>query len=585
MGIGFTIDTPLRVVHFGISSVVSIMDDLLIEKMRQRITGLYRKPYLPIPVEENDSRAKRITAYLNLLNEISNENFIKVRTASFTEGSDINKYFNLLPDSSVLKSEYKRMLNESDPVARYQMQEDLRDQLTLGDIDVNIMSKVDKVNYREGKPLPKEFNDAHAALRGFAMSELSSSVVFSAGMNPSLVDYTSLFDDFYPDTNGEIRKKIILKVSDVRSARIQSKYFAKKGLWVSEYRIESGLNCGGHAFATDGYLMGPILEDFKMMKDELVNEAFELLALSLSEKGRQVPLVSPAVKISAQGGVGTSEEHRFLVEHYKLNSVGWGSPFLLVPEVTSVDIPTLDLLKNAKEDDLYLSNVSPLGVPFNNIRGNTKDIEKEERIIENKPGSPCTNKYLASDTSYSEKPLCTASRAFQSKAIEDLKSKCFDPVEYQKRYNAIVEKSCICVGLTTSALILNELDHGSNGTGVSICPGPNIAYFSEILSLQRMVDHIYGRENVIARTDRPHMFIKELGMYLEHFKEKISQSSIGKGKVERYIRAFESNLNEGIAYYQQLFSSVLNGLDNVAITALEDLLRYKFELAKVEVSG
>ena len=64
-------------------------------------------------------------------------------------------------------------------------------------------------------------------------------------------------------------KKIILKVSDYRSAIIQGKFFAKKGLWVSEYRIESGLNCGGHAFPTQGYLMGPILEEFKKNIDSL----------------------------------------------------------------------------------------------------------------------------------------------------------------------------------------------------------------------------------------------------------------------------------------------------------------------------
>lgn len=50
-------------------------------------------------------------------------------------------------------------------------------------------------------------------------------------------------------------KKVVIKVSDYRSALIQGKYLAKKGIWVSEFRIESGLNCGGHAFATDGYLL------------------------------------------------------------------------------------------------------------------------------------------------------------------------------------------------------------------------------------------------------------------------------------------------------------------------------------------
>ena len=36
MGTGFTIDTPLNVAKYGISSVVSLVDDLLIEKMRKQ---------------------------------------------------------------------------------------------------------------------------------------------------------------------------------------------------------------------------------------------------------------------------------------------------------------------------------------------------------------------------------------------------------------------------------------------------------------------------------------------------------------------------------------------------------------------
>ncbi|CAN0603433.1 unnamed protein product, partial [Ectocarpus sp. 12 AP-2014] len=207
-------------------------------------------------------------------------------------------------------------------------------------------------------------NDAHAALRGFANSKLASSVVLSAGMNPRLYAYIEQFEDFYPDSTGSIKKKIILKVSDYRSALIQGKFLAKKGIWVSEYRIESGLNCGGHAFATDGYLMGPILQQFKENREELIQSVFELLSGALKNNGRDVPTTPLSLKLSAQGGVGTAQEHDFLMNEYDVDSVGWGSAFLLVPEATTVDKATLDKLVNAQEDDLYLSNTSPLGIPF-----------------------------------------------------------------------------------------------------------------------------------------------------------------------------------------------------------------------------
>ena len=66
-----------------------------------------------------------------------------------------------------------------------------------------------------------------------------------------------------------------------------------------------------------------------------------------------------------------------MLNYYQLDSIGWGTPFLLVPEATSVDEQTLEVLCKAKEDDLYLSEISPLGVLFNNVRGNSMDIKKE----------------------------------------------------------------------------------------------------------------------------------------------------------------------------------------------------------------
>ena len=95
-------------------------------------------------------------------------------------------------------------------------------------------------------------------------------------MNPRLYNYLEKLSQFDANEDGQFNKRVVIKVSDYRSALIQGKYLAKRGIWVSEFRIESGLNCGGHAFATDGYLMGPILEEFKTKKEELVAAIFEL---------------------------------------------------------------------------------------------------------------------------------------------------------------------------------------------------------------------------------------------------------------------------------------------------------------------
>ena len=67
MGTGFMIDAPLRVAKYGISSVLSLVDDVLIEQMRQYHCQKNGEPYEEIGNDEEDARARRITAYLNLL--------------------------------------------------------------------------------------------------------------------------------------------------------------------------------------------------------------------------------------------------------------------------------------------------------------------------------------------------------------------------------------------------------------------------------------------------------------------------------------------------------------------------------------
>ncbi|MCV6629496.1 MAG: hypothetical protein OIF50_06520 [Flavobacteriaceae bacterium] len=557
MGIGFTLDTPLKVSPYGIDSVISLVDDILIEKLRKVYCLKNHLPYEEISNTIEDFRAKRITSYLNLMHELANKKFEALKTSALDASKEFSNYLNMLPSGSQLQQSFQKLMKEAPTTAA--IQQWMQQYLHLGSIDVNIMTKIDKTNTFNKKTLSVEYNDAHAALRGFANSELSSTLVLSAGMNPRLYSYIESFSDFYPDNRGYIKKKIALKVSDFRSALIQGKFLAKKGIWVSEFRIESGLNCGGHAFATDGYLMGPILAQFRDQRETLTQDLFDILKKALATKEKTIPTTAPPLKISAQGGVGTAEEHEFLMAHYKVDSVGWGSPFLLVPETTTVDKNTLEQLTNAKEEDIYLSNISPLGVPFNNLKNNSKDLEKQQNIDKNRPGSSCPKKYVALNNEFADKVLCTASRQYQHLKIKALDAANLSKEAYQKAYNKIVEKSCICVGLGTATLLEHDLDTKKEGTGVSVCPGPNLAYFSKTMSLKEITDHIYGRDNMIGTTERPHMFLKELQIYLDYlsntFKERKHDWS---KKQEKYFRRFITNLDSGIGYYQQVFAETKN---------------------------
>lgn len=557
MGVGFTIDTPVKVSHFGISSVISLVDDGLAERMREFYCNKYDLSYSEIDTNQEDYRAKRLTAYLNLINLIVSNNFKNLKKESFDAGSNLTNYFEMLPDSSQLKKAYLVMLEEKDEKIKASYQKELKENLILGSIDVNIMTKIDKDNYtKKGEKLPTEFNDAHAAVRGYANSDLSASgLVLSAGLSPRLYSYLSNFNDFFPDENEKLGKKIILKVSDYRSALVQGKFLAKKGIWISEYRIESGLNCGGHAFATNGFLMGPILEEFKQNKSELIQEVHAILNDALSLSGRPTLSKPLDLKITAQGGVGTSKEHNFLLNYYNLDNIGWGTPFLLIPEAVNVDDNTLEKLLNAGKDDLYLSNTSPMGIPFNSLRNSSKDLERDAKIKKGRPGSSCPSQFLKLfNKEFTDRPICTASRQYQKAKIKELDAKKdISKEQHSREYNKITEKSCICTGLVTTPYINHSLLRSADGDTVTVCPGPNLAYFSKKSSLSEMVNHIYGKINLLNDTYRPNMFIKELGIYVDYLKNEIEESveTINERKL-KYFEEFKGNLLSGIEYYDAL---------------------------------
>lgn len=592
MGLAFTIDTPVKVARFGISSVISIVQDNLIEKMRSYYYAHLGEVYNPITADEEDFRAKRITDYLNLVNRMVSNQMDVLRNSEFGEGMEIDKYFEMLPEDSQVKDTYLRMQRTVDSGERRALQNQLRAQMRPGSIDVNIMTKLDKPNFGEDGRLVENGSDAVAALRGYANSDLTdSSVILSAGMNPPLFGYMETLNAFDADSRGDFWKKIVVKVSDYRSALVQGKMLAKKGLWVSEFRIESGLNCGGHAFATDGYLMGPILEEFKSKKTELITTLFDTYNEALKAKSKPSFARPHPLMISAQGGIGTHAEDELLLRHYGIDRTGWGTPFLLVPEATTVDDHTLHLLSEATEQDVVLSRNSPLGIRFHYLKGTTGEQEKLSRIARGKPGSPCTEKYLVSNTEFTEEPICTASRAYQKKKIAELDSLNLSHYEYERQKQEVLDKECLCVGLSNAAVNHYQLAPFKNLEARTICPGPNIAYFKEVLSLKQMIDHIYGRADVLRQGERTHMFIKELSLYIDYWKELLEEErSIIDSKKNLYIQKFYTNLIDGIAYYRDLsgrlsddFKELGNNLEK-GLDEAQALLTELFQLKLVQAS-
>ena len=200
MGLAYTIDSPIKVAKYGISSVVSITDDELIEKMRAFYSQKFGFPYQEITTKSHDCRAERIKSYLNLVDVIVKYKFENFKIELSENKVSLENFIRILPNKSDLKNGLQKLIDEGN-AAKETVKKYLSEAMSPGEIDVNIMTKVDKDNFIKHEQLPIEFNDAHAALRGFAKSDLSSSVVLSAGMNPRLYSYFENFSAFFPDIN------------------------------------------------------------------------------------------------------------------------------------------------------------------------------------------------------------------------------------------------------------------------------------------------------------------------------------------------------------------------------------------------
>ena len=264
-----------------------------------------------------------------------------------------------------------------------------------------------------------------------------------------------------------------------------------------------------------------------------------------------------------QGGIGTYEEASFLFSHYAVKSAGWGTPFLLCPEATTVDDQTLQLLCKAKEKDIELSKNSPLGVRFNYLKGTTSEKEKLARIASGKPGSPCTEKHLVSNTEFTKEPICTASHAYQKRKIEQLKQLSLSELEYEKQYQEVVSKECLCIGLSNAAILKYKLPPIKKLEALPYVLGTTSPYFDKVVSLKEIIDHIYGRTSLLISPERPHMFIKELILNMNYLKERFDDLKETNDKIRKDLVAFCQNLLKGINYYQDLSQSIARQAESI----------------------
>ena len=543
MGTGFTADTPIRVSHLGIDSAISLVDDKLLERIGLYYAQKFAIPYEKVASSEKHSRAERIRRYLNLIHILAQKKFERTVAEPFTGNSDKDRYFLLLPTQDPLRIQYLQMREMPAGDERIKTEKELTQKMQPGSIDVNIMVKLDR----------PDFEDAREALRGYAESTLNGNtrLILSAGINQALFSEMEKFPCFYRNASGQFDKKISLKVSDFRSALIQGKTLARKGLEVSEYRVESGLNCGGHLFPSQGELLPVILQEMQEKKELLCSSLKPALqkyyAAHHLDSSRLDKPCTPL--FSVQGGIGNAQEAEFLMRRFGFDRCGWGTPFLLVPEATLVDTSTREKLAEANENDIWMSNASPLDVPFSNLKSSGSEQNRIRKIDMGIFGSDCPKGFLQNNTEFSERLICTASKEYQKKKIAEILSKDIPDLQKREQIRRVQEKSCICHELGNSALISLGIEREEIAPQ-AICPGPNIAYFDRLYTLSEMVDFIYGRKYDLISSQRPNLFDQEISLYQKWIQSEKSKSN--SEARESWLKTAEENLHRGMEFVQKL---------------------------------
>ena len=576
MGICYTADTPIRVAHLGITSVISLVDDGLLEE--------YRMAYAERLGLDLDSpqttRIGRIRSYLDFVADEVERKFTRLCACRFDGGSDKDLYFLMLPLDSRLRVEYDGIFAKTG-LARIAAEAALTEKMEPGEIQVNIMVGL---NHDEA---------AFDAVRGFAASKVAGALVLSAGVNLSVFEEIAKCKDFYRTGARPPKKKIILKVSDYRSALIQGRYLAKKGLEVYEYRIESGVNCGGHAFFESKKLLLEVVREFVEKRKELfettrsmiakfaascdaggnaANASASSAASSSVSSAATVPVQgilpppSPA-RITAQGGLCAPEDIAQVLS-LGIDGVGVGTPFLLVPQATSVDKETRRLLVGAKPEDVCISHASPLGIPFVNLQTSTAARICEQKIQEYfapeseksgnpelKPGFPCRQHYLCQNIPGFDHPVCMASREYVMHRLAEIDALEKEDIEacQMRPYNADVEelqnvsqergllessirrkydklrrvtlsRECICRFLGNAGreeirekspslhyqpecvAVARGSQPARTREPIAICPNPDIGYFDREYTLLEMMQHLYGTGRRLTPKDKPSAF-------------------------------------------------------------------------------
>ena len=180
------------------------------------------------------------------------------------------------------------------------------------------------------------------------------------------------------------------------------------------------------------------------------------------------------------------------------------------------------------------------------MRDSVSEQYTQLQIEKGDPGSPCPKGFLVSNVEFSKIPICTASKDYQKKKIKEISKDVLNEVENALGQAKITIKTCLCDHLSNGALI----NLGIKKEGMApqaVCPGQNISWFNRKYSLVEMMEHFYNKKESLISKDRPHMFAKEIQMYVDYYDKLVKESDLNE-RVSKTLQEFYENLKSGMEY-------------------------------------
>jgi hypothetical protein len=99
-----------------------------------------------------------------------------------------------------------------------------------------------------------------------------------------------------------------------------------------------------------------------------------------------------------------------------------------------------------------------------------------------------------------------------------------------------------------------------------------------------MIKHIYGATDLLGKIKRPHMFIKELNLYIDYLQTDIqAQLKDATDKKKKQLSKFKLQLQEGINYYKSLFTESTNQTSQLLQEWVHELTTSEKELGGINI--